>query len=53
MTVCEIDVFEQRALVESDDSSSQTTNNAMRVSTVIETAQVSYLCEEIPFVSPF
>lgn len=61
MSFCEIDlaafhrasgekpVFTLRASLESDDS--DVVKNAMRLSTVIEIGQVSYLCDETPFVS--
>ncbi len=60
MEFCEIDlaafhrasgekpVFEPRTSLESDDS--DVAKNAMRISTVIEVGEVSYLCEETPFV---
>lgn len=61
MSFCEIDlaafhrasgekpIFELRASLESDDS--DVVKNAMRVSTIIEIGEVSYLCDETPFVS--
>jgi hypothetical protein len=49
-------VFELRTSPESGDSDVHTLHeaqkNATRISTVIEVGDVSYLCEETPFVRP-
>ncbi|KAI0201069.1 amidase signature domain-containing protein [Astrocystis sublimbata] len=42
-------IFDSRTSLESDDS--EIAKHAVRVSTVVEMAQVSYLCEETPFHS--